>query len=119
MASRSTAPGKIILFGEHAVVYGRPALAIPVTQIHADVEVSDSARAGIWIHAPDVDLHAELNTLPSDHPLASVIHNFLFLFPHPNPSPAGRGTQGEGESVLVIARLQNHPSFQRPSDGSQ
>ena len=83
----ASAPGKIILFGEHAVVYGRPALAIPVTQIHADVEVSESARAGIWIHAPDVNLHAELNTLPSDHPLASVIHNFLFLFrvtPFPN-----------------------------------
>ena len=93
---KASAPGKIILFGEHAVVYGRPALAIPVTQIHADVEVLDSARAGIWIHAPDVNLHAELNTLPSDHPLASVIHNFLFLFPHPNPSPAGRGARGEG-----------------------
>lgn len=87
MASRSTSPGKIILFGEHAVVYRRPALAIPVTQVHADVEVSDSSRAGIWIQAPDVNLHAELNTLSSDHPLAAVIHNFLFLFrvsPFPN-----------------------------------
>lgn len=75
------------MFGEHAVVYGRPALAIPVTQVHADVEVWDSSRAGIWIQAPDVNLHAELNTLPSDHTIASVIHNFLFLFrvsPFPN-----------------------------------
>jgi len=75
----SSAPGKIILFGEHAVVYGRPALAVPVTQVHVDVEVLDSARAGIWIDAPDIELHAELNTLPSDHPIASVIHNFLFI----------------------------------------
>lgn len=78
--TKSSAPGKIILFGEHAVVYGRPALAVPVTQVHADVEVSDSLRSGIWIEAPDIALHAELNTLPSDHPLASVIHNFLFLW---------------------------------------
>ena len=87
MSHTASAPGKIILFGEHAVVYGRPALAIPVTQVHADVQVSDSSHAGIWIQAPDVNLHAELNTLPSDHPLASVIHNFLFLFrvsPFPN-----------------------------------
>lgn len=74
----SSAPGKIILFGEHAVVYGRPALAVPVTQIHAEVEVSDSPRAGIWIDAPAVGLRAELNTLPSDHPVAAVIHNLLF-----------------------------------------
>ena len=77
--TKSSAPGKIILFGEHAVVYGRPALAVPVTQVHVDVDVSDSARPGIWIDAPDVHLHAELNTLPSDHPIAAVIHNFLFL----------------------------------------
>ncbi len=82
----ASAPGKIILFGEHAVVYGRPALAVPVTQVHADVDVCASGRAGIWIDAPDVDLHAELNMLPSDHPLASVIHNFLFLS-HVSPFP--------------------------------
>lgn len=75
----SSAPGKIILFGEHAVVYGRPALAVPVTQVHADVDISNSSRAGIWIDAPDVNLRADLNTLHSDHPIPSVIHNFLFL----------------------------------------
>lgn len=76
---KTSAPGKIILFGEHAVVYGRPALAVPITQVHADVVISDSSRTGIWIDAPDVNLHAELNTLSSDHPIASVIHNFLFI----------------------------------------
>ena len=76
--SVASAPGKIILFGEHAVVYGRPAIAVPVTQVHADVEVAESSRPGIWIHAPNVDLDAELNTLPSDHPLAAVIHNLFF-----------------------------------------
>lgn len=75
----SSAPGKIILFGEHAVVYGRPALAVPVTQVHADVEIASSSRPGIWIHAPDIHLHSDLDSLPSDHPIASVIHNFLFL----------------------------------------
>ena len=75
---KASAPGKIILFGEHAVVYGRPALAVPVTQVHADVDVSASPRAGIWIEAPDIDLYTELNAIPSDHPLASVIHNLFF-----------------------------------------
>jgi len=75
----ASAPGKIILFGEHAVVYGRPALAVPVTQVHADVEITDADSAGIWIQAPDINLHAELNTLSSDHPIAAVIHNLFFL----------------------------------------
>lgn len=110
MSYTASAPGKIILFGEHAVVYGRPALAVPVTQVHADVEVSDSSRAGIWIQAPDVNLHAELYTLPSDHPIASVIHNLFFLarvspFPHldikiTSTIPVASGL-GSGAAVTV------------------
>jgi len=115
----SSAPGKIILFGEHAVVYGRPALAVPVMKVHAEVEVSDSERKGIWIDAPDVDLHAELNTLASDHPIASVIHNFLFLArvsPFPNlqleisstiPVASGLGS-GAAVTVALTRALAAH-----------
>ncbi|MGA7194513.1 MAG: mevalonate kinase [Anaerolineales bacterium] len=97
--SSASAPGKIILFGEHAVVYGRPALAVPVNQVHADVEVLDSSKAGIWINAPDIDLHAELNSLPSDHPLAAVIYKFFtpLLLP-PNSLNLG----GEKERGMKI-----------------
>lgn len=72
---KATAPGKIILFGEHAVVYGRPALAVPVTQVYAEAEVRSAAQGGVWIHAPNIDLHAELAALPSDHPIGSVIRS--------------------------------------------
>ena len=96
---KSSAHGKIILFGEHAVVYNRPALAVPVTQVHADVEVSESPRAGIFIDAPNIDLHAELNSLPADHPIASVI---LKVFPHPNPLSLRERGLGEGGLNISI-----------------
>jgi mevalonate kinase len=70
---KASAPGKIILFGEHAAVYNRPAIAVPVTQIQVDVEVADSPRQGIWIDAPSINLHAELGSLPADHPVGSAI----------------------------------------------
>jgi mevalonate kinase len=73
----SAAPGKIILFGEHAVVYGRPALAVPVSQVQANVEIKESSRAGTWIHAPGIDLHAGLESLPQAHPLRVTVTNTL------------------------------------------
>ncbi len=121
--TKSSAPGKIILFGEHAVVYGRPALAVPVTQVHADVDVADASRSGIWINAPDVNLHAELNTLPSDHPIASVIHNFLFIsriasFPNLEinisstiPVASGLGS-GAAVTVALTRALSSHLKYE-------
>jgi mevalonate kinase len=49
------APGKVILVGEHAVVYGQPAVAIPVHQVHAraTVEAGDVGQ-GIVIVAADL-----------------------------------------------------------------
>ena len=120
--TKSSAPGKIILFGEHAVVYGHPALAVPVTQVHADVDISDADSAGIWINAPDINLHAELNTLPSDHPLASVIHNLFFLsrvspFPKLNikitstiPVASGLGS-GAAVTVALTRALSTHINY--------
>jgi mevalonate kinase len=127
--TRASAPGKIILFGEHAVVYGRPALAVPVTQVHVDVEISDAApdSAGIWIDAPDVNLHAELNTLPSDHPIASAIHNLFFLsrvspFPNLNikisstiPVASGLGS-GAAVTVALTRALSAHIHYAMTDD---
>jgi mevalonate kinase len=115
---KASAPGKVILFGEHAVVYGHPALAIPVTQVHVDVEVLDSSRRGIWIHAPGINLDAELNSLPDGHPVGSVILNFFQRQGIPVPAldiaiestipvAAGLGS-GAAVSVALVRALALH-----------
>lgn len=122
---KASAPGKIILFGEHAVVYGRPALAVPVTEVHAEVDVTSSSRRGIRIDAPEVGLHAELNTLPLDHPLAALIHDLFFTLkidPFPDidihisstiPVASGLGS-GAAVSVALIRALSAF--LERPLD---
>lgn len=51
----ASAPGKIILFGEHAVVYGHPALAVPVSQVQAHCRVEAASGSGLILQTPDLD----------------------------------------------------------------
>ncbi len=71
-AFTATAPGKIILFGEHAVVYGEPAIAVPVSSIQTRASVQaviDGFSGEIQIDAPDISLSASVMELDPDHPL--------------------------------------------------
>ncbi|HID87937.1 MAG TPA: mevalonate kinase [Anaerolineae bacterium] len=66
------ASGKAILFGEHAVVYGRPAIAVPVTQVRARATV-EAGGPGIAIVAPDLNRRYLVDQVPTDDPLAHAV----------------------------------------------
>lgn len=71
--AEATAPGKVILFGEHAVVYGRPALAAPVTHLRAQAVVSADGGPDMRLVAVDLGRATTLNNARPDNPLAATV----------------------------------------------
>lgn len=116
-AFTASAPGKIILFGEHAVVYGQPAIAAPVLEVQARAIVNARPGGrGINLIAPDIEISAGLEDLPLDDAIALVIRLTLeelgieqppactLVVSSTIPVAAGLGS-GAAVSVAIIRAL--------------
>ena len=114
---QATAPGKVILFGEHAVVYGRPAIAVPVTEVkaHAQLQAAEIGP-GFRIIAPDLGRDYLLTNAEPDEPLAKIVQITLKHLEQNNPPdailkvsstiPLGRGLgSGAALSTAIVRAL--------------
>jgi mevalonate kinase len=110
MNLRESACAKIILLGEHAVVYGQPAVAVPVSGLRAYAELLPRA-AGFLIDAPGIGLSAELSDLPADHPIGRCIRLAADHLDFPPPAARLRITSdipiasGLGSGAAVSAAI--------------
>ena len=76
MQLAASAPAKVILLGEHAVVYGFPAMAVPVSNLRATASVARSSER-LSVTASDLGqriVYGESSIHDNLEPLASIMY---------------------------------------------
>ena len=114
--STGSAPGKVILFGEHAVVYGEPAIAVPLNSLRATATITaeENLSESLIVDAPGIAVHARLDQLAPGHPLAAAIYETMRVLNISTPPggtmciqsdlPAAAGLGSSAAITIAIAR---------------
>lgn len=121
------APGKVILFGEHAVVYGQPAIAVPIREVQAQAHIAPRrAGQGMLVEAPDLQHRFLLQEAGEGDPLARIVQLALrsmrqekepdLTLTVTSSIPIARGMgSGAAISTAIVRALADHFDFWLPS----
>jgi len=112
MTMQTRAPAKVILFGEHAVVYGQPAIAVHVSSLTAEAHVTLGGE-GLHIIAEDTgqSLPVNIEQAHVDNALTLMAALTLKFFNQPAPNATIRIrssiplASGLGSGAAVSAAL--------------
>ncbi len=121
-ADRQSACGKILLLGEHAVVYGRPAIALPIP-LAVEAAIADGGD-GVSIVIPRWGLEQKVhaNTQGIGGILANILKQLgvadrdmtIEVFPN---VPKAMGLGGSSALAVAVLRALNHHFSLGLSDG--